>query len=815
MAIVIGIVLSYQNGWLGFGSPENLIVESNSPDNPSSNSVLGDAIADVDVFAGKGTRGSNELERIQDGGTVQIPGTPVHNVVQVRNPNAPRTNVAGVFSSGGRSITAGSESVQNIPGQRPVQNIHNVNGVQHTSSVLNTMPVLTQADHALPNTHFHSDIINAGDNFNNVVQHTFQGAEQSNSGVPLPTLINPAPEIPVPSLVPADPPPREQPSSGGTIPGNAITTPNGRIIINAPPVIPPRNPFKVFPSNLQTGEFGNTNLNFQVPSNLNHNQETNISTHPFADILLPHHNTQNFDRHTDRVNQAFPLQPIPFSGEQSGLGQSVVSQGNDAFRVDDQRFRSTNTPQQIVNDATIQNNRPIPLSFSINGQNSNSGSNLALGPQLEKKSKVTAQENQIDLEKMKMLKEILDAEGSGKLLQDLITLNNNRNSLNAISQHLSEVTGHGPNPSIHSGSPQRNIANLGTPAVLKHRDTINDSPIDNKNQDKDHFQTESAPNLPTTTARTSNGNLNFGNFNQHVSPELKPETTTPKSKSNIQMVRELLASLINSPEVQQILSSRKNQQEQTQGRAVGDQSQKSRETGRVKVKGDEMRELLLKALAKEIPSGQSLQSLRLHGPQPSQTRQISSRNRVGTKRGQKTARQRGKITRAQQLIHFNTTTPPRATDQARGGSSLTSRVISNRMGVSDSKKKLTSVEHQSVRPPSRRRNPTNPFISSRTSRGRQNPVPHFTLRVKSYGESEGSSRSRSGRKLPITEAVDMNKGAEEDNVDKRELGNGEVLRHWRHMDDDGTVSQGTVRRDGSFAFTNCRPANMCSEKKKQ
>ncbi|KAK7074655.1 hypothetical protein SK128_009806 [Halocaridina rubra] len=36
-----------------------------------------------------------------------------------------------------------------------------------------------------------------------------------------------------------------------------------------------------------------------------------------------------------------------------------------------------------------------------------------------------------------------------------------------------------------------------------------------------------------------------------------------------------------------------------------------------------------------------------------------------------------------------------------------------------------------------------------------------------------------------------------------------VLRRWEHTDDDGILSRGLVRKDGSFAFTNCRPSETC------
>ncbi|XP_053634469.2 uncharacterized transmembrane protein DDB_G0289901-like [Cherax quadricarinatus] len=36
-----------------------------------------------------------------------------------------------------------------------------------------------------------------------------------------------------------------------------------------------------------------------------------------------------------------------------------------------------------------------------------------------------------------------------------------------------------------------------------------------------------------------------------------------------------------------------------------------------------------------------------------------------------------------------------------------------------------------------------------------------------------------------------------------------VLRRWEHMDGEGTLSRGLVRSDGSFAFTNCRPPEVC------
>lgn len=37
----------------------------------------------------------------------------------------------------------------------------------------------------------------------------------------------------------------------------------------------------------------------------------------------------------------------------------------------------------------------------------------------------------------------------------------------------------------------------------------------------------------------------------------------------------------------------------------------------------------------------------------------------------------------------------------------------------------------------------------------------------------------------------------------------DVVRRWEHMDQEGTLSRGLVRKDGSFAFTNCRPFDFC------
>ncbi|XP_068245844.1 uncharacterized transmembrane protein DDB_G0289901-like [Palaemon carinicauda] len=38
-----------------------------------------------------------------------------------------------------------------------------------------------------------------------------------------------------------------------------------------------------------------------------------------------------------------------------------------------------------------------------------------------------------------------------------------------------------------------------------------------------------------------------------------------------------------------------------------------------------------------------------------------------------------------------------------------------------------------------------------------------------------------------------------------------VLRRWEHTDNEGTLSRGLVRKDGSFAFTNCRPSEVCDK----
>lgn len=727
MAIVIGIVLSYQNGWLGFGSPKTFLVDGNS-DNPTSKSVFGDAVDNN--IANNRNNGDQQFERIQ------IPphtdNTPVHNVVQVRDSNNPHITAGSHRDSQiPKSISGLSENVRNFPGNRPVQHATSTTGVRHLSPL--------GASHTIPH-----------------------------GSVPHPTQINSSPDFPMPSLIPSGHSIPQRPA--GSLPGNAITTQTGRIIINAPPN-PATNPLPRFTGNLHNvppfGSQGNlnartpslvaatSNVNSPVRPNLTANLQSNITVHS-------HKPLPNSNNHPDlRLLRDHNLQT-----NINGLLSSGITR-NKNHQQSTQLSPGLNNHQNTV--ANIENQV-----LRANAAAELASLKLALG----KNANNNAEFNRIHMQKMKMLKEFLDSEGSGKLLQDLLILKNNPNSLNVISQHLSEVAENGADPSIQT-SPPINIASIVTPAILTHRDKIGSSPT--------KFPSEKSPSSLITSSSDGRGNFRNSNVQQQQPPQLAVQVpTTQKPKSNIQVVRELLSSLINSPEVQQILAARNR--ERAQGQGSGNIGQNT-EDGKVKVRGDEMRELLLNALAKEVPTGQSLQRLRLHGPQPSQPRQTGTRNRLPQRRGQK----RGKITRAEQLVHFNTTSPSRS----RG--TLASRVLHSRMGETDSKKK-SSIEHQSVQPPVRR--PASRLLRNLSS-ARTKSVPHFTLRVKNNGKSNKTNKDEESTRKVI-ESVDMKKGG---------VGpNGEVVRHWQHMDNDGTVSQGTVRSDGSFAFTNCRPVEMCENR---
>ena len=865
MAIIVGVVLCHQNGWLGFGSPETLSATNRGIIEAGRNNALGSVRTSLGNNNHANSQSKtdqemdNQLSRLKE--DASNPPVPVHNVVQFNNPDPATVNVAGVFGATG-SVGGQPRSISgSIPGNRPIQQLQNNNPQQDN---LNTSQMKTVAQNInqntsnnnnannnvhrniIQNSHIHSTPNNnqhnqfgQGNNLQGQRNVNLQGdinrnAPSNFAEVPLPTLVNASPGIPVPALIT---PAVVSQHNGGHLssPPDTIHV-HETIFLTNPPNNPIRNPFNTFASSLQPN-IQQQNVN---PVISNHNQHT-------PSIFNGNNNGNNqvpntfTNVQTSFGNQAVnPSQPNIISQQQFNVPlqthQSPVHNGNSPQGVAQpplgiqqinsrtaipitqepvinivnpkvaQQPELTFPPPFIVRKVSKDQRTPVPQQHNVAIQpiqtlrsESNLNSNFKLSddssiqinptildkknskPQLsfiKQKNNLNngqkpnnPQINQIHLEKMKMLKEILDAEGSGKLLQDLITLKNNQNSLAVISQHLSETTSkHGPSPSVNSPPPQRNIAGIASAAILKHRDRLNAPPSEftsaSSQAKHQNIQSPNTGNIRNSGSRNSVPNTQQGN------------SGVPKSKSNIQMVRELLASLVNSPEVQEILNSRNRQsvtKSQLTGRAIPNSSSD---------KGEEMRQILLKALAKEIPDGQTLQRLRVHGPQPS----INIQTDAAAKRAIQRGARPGKITRAQQVGIINSSRS--GVNQKRR--TIPSRRFLSRMGAAESKKLRTSVEHQSIRPP----------IPRRTSRGRQKPGPGFSLNVKNDGKSNAKAETLIKENKKLTESVDMKTGEVK----------GEVVRHWRHMDTEGTVSQGTVRRDGSFSFTNCRPAIMCQNK---
>ncbi|XP_018018572.1 putative uncharacterized protein DDB_G0289263 [Hyalella azteca] len=367
--------------------------------------------------------------------------------------------------------------------------------------------------------------------------------------------------------------------------------------------------------------------------------------------------------------------------------------------------------------------------------------------------------NDIHMEKMKILKEILDAEGSGKLLQDLITLKNNQNSLNELSEQLSETTAN-RRPSPSSTEPKQNLGKTVLPVALhsgSSQDISGRIPQSATSQEPINQASPRRPQRPRQPQPTT----------PRIPANLTPNESQEKKRNNIQVVRELLASLISSPEVQEILSTRNRQ-----GKQAGlKQDEGETEVGKNSVNGEAMRNLLIQALAKEIPLRQ-----RKADPKPPSSSNVP---KVGTKkekddkspmRADKDDQPTRTITRAQQLAHFSTGSP--------------GRVLNKRVGRTDSVQ--SSREHQSVRPP-----------RSQSSRGRPMQISGSRSTQVDQTLKTNREKAKSISKTAGTAAETTSDG---------------VVRHWRTMDQHGTMSQGTVRSDGSFAFTNCRPADMCRKK---
>ncbi|KAF2367445.1 hypothetical protein FHG87_001800 [Trinorchestia longiramus] len=427
----------------------------------------------------------------------------------------------------------------------------------------------------------------------------------------------------------------------------------------------------------------------------------------------------------------------------------------------------TKAPQQIPRQrlpipSTDQNlNRKQTVSAS-GGQDQPSrkttqGISLhAVNPNVNKVKKVqnsAADINDIHMEKMKILKEILDAEGSGKLLQDLITLKNNKNSISQLSEQLSESAAN-HRPSQSSGeSFQKSLTTA--PLSNQRPPASSDQEINSASKSAGQVsKVQVRPNHPERSRQpqSSRPNANTG-----------ANSSKNKKRNNIQVVRELLASLISSPEVQEILSTRNRQGKRAELNA-GSSDQLS---GKDSAKGQEMRALLMQALAKEIPSKRKQEDAKPKARQPS-VEESPAQKRKETLDSEQAGQRRRTITRAQQLAHFSTGTP--------------GRVITKRIGTSNSQQ--GSREHQSVRPP-----------TPRTSRGRRTHVDH--------------TRVAGSEQIPRRKAKSIRRTAEGASDTDRPRG---VVRHWRTTDQHGTMSQGTVRSDGSFAFTNCRPAQMCHNK---
>ena len=851
MAVIIGIVLSYQNGWLGLGSSSgNLSSEGKfpvtTPGPPSQRGSLARDGAGSQETGSKSNR--NRLQRITAGsnGNDDIP---VHNLVQVRNPDSSQVHLAGLFPSlttnEGQSksffdtqATTNNQdktvSLGNIPKNRPVQVLHNPESHLQTivKQTSNNRPVVTdfnrgnQHQNPLHGITSNNVIIRNNPNLNSQqgISPTLPNAIRNKAvGISLPNNVLHASNIPAPVRIPTIRQSNEQPEGklhNSVAGGSQHQTPNTQ--------------FTVFPVNSPV----NTNNPIQLASHESivnsqkKNQQNAKNIHlitalagfsnPGSHIIANNPEILSGNHKTLQNTQQDSTQPL--LTRQQGThtiihtGQPIIEKNihpllqniNDgSFAINPQQLtpitaQNTNIILKEGHQTSTQHIPSSPIRVIKNGHSA--GTILAPQhitnfpkegtPSKNIDNQEGTQNNKIHMEKMKMLKEILDAEGSGKLLQDLITLKNNKNTLTAISQHLSD-TANGQGIQQPTTSP-RSIEDFASRAVLTHKQVLNSTePLFVKVTSKPSHRKEIDVKRKTDTHSSVEKPRFPPKFKQHPRSQSSGKgKDTTRRRNNIQVVRELLSSLINSPEVQQILRTRNKQLNERQEKSVP-QSNDQKELPKEHLQGDEMRALLMKALAKQIPNEESLQRLRLHGPQPSQTQQTGPQNRISGFRRRIPA---GVRLRQSELSPLQPSKPLLPAQVTQGRSSASSRTIQKRMGPADSKNETSTAERVNNSPPPAQKSVKASSSPRKTSRGRESPVPHFRLQVKNDGESVASvSTSNRTQEKMVTERVDMRSGKTK----------GEVMRHWLHMDTDGTVSQGTVRRDGSFAFTNCRPAKLC------
>lgn len=743
MAIIIGVVLCHQNGWLGFGSSSQVeVVSDNSPD---VRGVAGGPIRRPNLenerFRNAGDGPGNGRQKSKDG-TGKL--TPVHNVVQVRKQdpaNSLQSNSEGRPRSISGANDANANTVSNVPGNRPIQPIHTID---------NTVGGVRAN-------------VNDG---NNGQRTTIAQNIQTSSNQVLPPNSNPAPAVTV-SSVTKSPPLRIILNAGhaGGVGGNGINansviTTNGHGQPNWNAGQPHQlgtqgKTFDTRPSPVQFNPFSGDTRGSQAPlmneqdSRFLSNSHSLTQSSPF-NIFATAPRASNSPR---RPQSASHVSSIPSSQNNAGLGLPPGATATlHALQQSNQIPRQRqNQPPQIISSVLLEQR---------SGEMRHSGPFIAdQSPHTQTfKTGHTPQSTGIEMddkemEKMKILKEILDAEGSGKLLQDLITLKNNKNTISALSEQLSE-TAAGLHPES-SAQAKPNSRGAVTPAVLEHQDSTPVFP----------------PALPQTpkSQRPRRPQRVRQQPKSKSGPSKAPAAESKeKKKNNIQVVRELLASLISSPEVQDILNTRNRQGKQAN--LKGDKPG-ALDDLKNSAKGEEMRNMLLQALEKELPIERKAVDVPASGTRGSVPEEKPPRSRGALKRGEKAGQPRRTITRAQQLAHFSTGLPARS--------------FNNRVGTPEGSQQLGSHEHQSVRPP-----------RARSTRGRRRHV--------ATGRSRGTEPQEGAK--PVEDETD-DIAVTEENTE----GSGDVVREWRTMDQEGTMSQGTVHSDGSFAFSNCRPAFMCKK----
>jgi len=667
MAVIIGSILIYQNGIIGARQTANNIQvpSGNANTEPSASGPPNSGVG-------------GKFGKILEAGSEGRSNVPVHNVVQVTNPSAPNVNAAGTFGFGNdpnrpRSISG------SIPSNRPVQNFVGHQGVLQSNSP-NTNQNIAQQFHPThhnsnsqfngflntPSTISHPNVQSHGNIINN--GHPSHHGGQSN--VPVPAILN-----------------------SNTDPNNVHFHEN----------IFSRNPS------------GNGNFNTQTQSghfNLHGTAKTQAATNGqqgHSKIANPNHNLFSSGSSHGIVNgQRVIISSLPTASADGTPSQHFAvnpAQGNQKII--------------ILNDPSKLNFNPSQTATSTapkeNTVTSTTNPPEALGDEKNQK-------------KIKMLNEILNAEGSAQLMKDLITLKNNKDSISAISQKVSDVTQQNRNEDAVKG------------AV-----TI----------------TTKVPEISHTTTVSTRATLPPI---QQVTPE------PPKKKTNIQMVREVLASLVNSPEVQQILRDRATASSTTPS--------PSQTVTTPRNKGDEMRAILLRALAKQLPNSNIFTNSNTPQRRPAVSIQSQSTqvNPTADTRAKQLEASRSRILAALRKVREN------------NANILQRNVIQSRIGAAQPRTNFRRVEPQNVRR----------HATRRTSRGRPSV----------QNSSQGNQNTASLRDRRSQSAVERRppqgaRGTSSNRVSE------DVLRHWRRMDDKGTMSQGTVRQDGSFAFTNCRPAEMC------